>query len=70
MTKKKKKEDLEEEEEEAEAERKRTPPSSSSTRRGFSVPGFQNCDIVGRALLLRVRFGSHLLAEAFTQFSL
>lgn len=33
------------EEEEWEAEKKRTPPSSSSTRRGFSVPGFQNCDI-------------------------
>lgn len=34
-----------EEDEEAEAERKRTPPSSSSISRGFSVPGFQNCDI-------------------------
>lgn len=49
-----KEEYLEEEDAEAEADKKRTPPSSSSTRRGFSVPGFQNCDIVARALCFNV----------------
>lgn len=40
------------EEEERDAAKKRTPPSSSSRRRGFSVPGFQNCDIATVAVFL------------------